>query len=197
MMPELEHLAALLESHNLSRLEYEQGDMRVVMERSPEPDSRQAAWRTGAAGGACAAAPAPAEGTAALAAPDAAAALTPAPAPDADPAASNLLTVSAPLVGIVYRSREPGAPPLVECGQRVAKGDVLCLIEAMKLFNEITAPSAGTVETILFEDGALAEYGAALVTLRPEPQGAPPSTPAPPPTSAPAPTAPLAPTPLG
>ncbi|MDR1014929.1 MAG: hypothetical protein LBL86_08155 [Coriobacteriales bacterium] len=175
--------------------------MRVVMERNPTAGNRQAASGAGAAGGDVASAVAAAGGAAGTASPGSTASAAPGITSDAHLAAADLLTVSAPLVGIVYRSREPDGVPFVECGQRVAKGDVLCLIEAMKLFNEITAPTAGTVDSILFEDGMLAEYGAALVTLRPDPSGGPgsaagtagtgtPTTP-----SSPASTTPLAPAP--
>ncbi|MDR1117445.1 MAG: hypothetical protein LBL09_04280 [Oscillospiraceae bacterium] len=77
----------------------------------------------------------------------------------------NIITVVSPIVGSVYRSREPGQEPLVSAGKKVLAGDVLGLIEAMKMFNEIKAPCAGTVSDILFEDGDLAEFGAVLFKI--------------------------------
>ncbi|MDR0838114.1 MAG: acetyl-CoA carboxylase, biotin carboxyl carrier protein [Oscillospiraceae bacterium] len=73
--------------------------------------------------------------------------------------------VTAPLVGIVYGSREPGAEPLAAVGQSVKKGDTVCVIEAMKMFCEVSAPCDGTVLAVLFENGALAEFGATLLTI--------------------------------
>ncbi|MDR0347391.1 MAG: hypothetical protein LBH56_03355 [Coriobacteriales bacterium] len=173
MTPDLEQLASLLNAHDLSRLEYAQGDLRVVMERQTlrlsgtQLDTRLGAMPPGAPTGApagepCATGEQPSSSTPYRpAANPNSAAVSPA-------ATTSLITVTTPLVGVAYRSREPGAPPLVECGQRVVEGEVLCLIEAMKLFNEITAPAAGVVEAILFQDGCLAEYGAPLITLVPD-----------------------------
>jgi pyruvate/2-oxoglutarate dehydrogenase complex dihydrolipoamide acyltransferase (E2) component len=70
-------------------------------------------------------------------------------------------------VGIAYRARGPKEAPLVEVGQKVQAGDPVCLIEAMKMFNEVTAPTSGIVSAIDFENGALVEYGAPLVTITP------------------------------
>ncbi|NLB29784.1 MAG: acetyl-CoA carboxylase biotin carboxyl carrier protein [Clostridiales bacterium] len=74
-------------------------------------------------------------------------------------------TVTSPLVGITYRSREPGAPPLAEVGGAVKKGDAVCIIEAMKMFSDVPAPCDGTVLEILFNDGELAEFGAPLLVI--------------------------------
>lgn len=108
--------------------------------------------------------------TAATAAGAAGAAATAAGAP-ASPADANpqeppvKQQVMAPLVGIAYRSAEPGTPPLVSVGDTVQEGDVLCLIEAMKMFNEIKAPCSGTVSGIHFTDADLVEHGALLFSL--------------------------------
>ncbi|MDR3149061.1 MAG: hypothetical protein LBT88_03450 [Oscillospiraceae bacterium] len=83
----------------------------------------------------------------------------------------NLVSVTAPVVGTVYRAREPGNPPLVSVGDAVNQGDALCIIEAMKVFSEITAPCAGKVVEIAFSDGALAEFGAKLVVIEPAETG--------------------------
>jgi acetyl-CoA carboxylase biotin carboxyl carrier protein len=178
MTPELEHLAALLESHQLTRLEYEQGDTRVVMERMPAlppgtggatPGSTPLATPLAAGMPNTATAPAgTSAGTSAGAfASVFAGSAASAQGPQGSGAEAPTLTISAPLVGIAYRAPNPGATPFVECGQQVAEGDMLCLIEAMKLFNEIVAPSAGVVSAILFEDSTLVEHGAPLVTITP------------------------------
>lgn len=73
--------------------------------------------------------------------------------------------VVAPLVGSVYRAREPGGDPIVSVGDKVKTGDVLCIIEAMKMLSEVTAPCDGVVLGISFTDGELVEYGASLLTI--------------------------------
>jgi len=89
------------------------------------------------------------------------------PAPDAGPAdyASHPGVVKSPMVGTAYRSPEPGAAPFVEIGSRVAQGQTLLIIEAMKTMNHIPAPRAGTVTQILFENGQPVEYGEPLVVV--------------------------------
>ena len=75
--------------------------------------------------------------------------------------------VKAPLVGTVYRSPEPGAPPFINEGDTVKKGDTLLIIEAMKTMNPVRAPSGGTITSILVTDGAPIEYGEQLVIMTP------------------------------
>ena len=74
-------------------------------------------------------------------------------------------TINAPLVGTFYRAPGPGEKPFVEVGQQVKKGDVVGIIEAMKLMNEITATEDGVVEEIVVEDGSLVEYNEVLIRL--------------------------------
>lgn len=74
-------------------------------------------------------------------------------------------TVTSPMVGTAYRSPEPGAPPFVEVGARVAAGQTLLIIEAMKTMNQIPSPRAGTVIAILVEDGQPVEYGEPLAVI--------------------------------
>jgi acetyl-CoA carboxylase biotin carboxyl carrier protein len=73
--------------------------------------------------------------------------------------------VKSPMVGTFYRSSSPGAKPFVEVGQAVKPGDTLCIIEAMKLLNEIEAEVAGTVKEILVENGQAVEYGQPLFVI--------------------------------
>lgn len=73
--------------------------------------------------------------------------------------------VTSPMVGVAYLGPEPGAPPFVKVGDTVAQGATLLLIEAMKTFNQIKAPRAGTVTRILVESGAPVEYGEPLVII--------------------------------
>ena len=78
-----------------------------------------------------------------------------------------LVSVTSPMVGTFYRRPAPDQPAFVEVGQHVEAGDTLCLIEAMKLFNEIVAEEAGVVRTIALEDAAPAEFGQLLFLLEP------------------------------
>jgi acetyl-CoA carboxylase biotin carboxyl carrier protein len=84
----------------------------------------------------------------------------------ARPTASN--AVKAPMVGTFYRSPSPDAPPFVEVGTEVEKGDPICIIEVMKLFTTIHAEWSGTVEEIGAENGTLVEYGQMLFVIAPE-----------------------------
>jgi len=86
------------------------------------------------------------------------------PATAADPA-KHPGAVKSPMVGTAYRASQPGAAPFVEVGTRVAQGDTLLIIEAMKTMNQIPAPKAGTVTTVLVENGQPVEYGEPLVII--------------------------------
>jgi acetyl-CoA carboxylase biotin carboxyl carrier protein len=97
-----------------------------------------------------------------------AAAAAPGGAPPAEPPAPaepEGHTVKSPMVGTFYRSPSPGAKSFVEVGQSVAAGDTLCIIEAMKLLNEIEADVGGTVKAVLVENGQPVEYGQPLFVI--------------------------------
>lgn len=83
-------------------------------------------------------------------------------------APSGLHPIKSPIVGTFYRAPSPDADPFVEVGSKVKKGDVLCIIEAMKLMNEIESDIDGTVEKIMVENGQPVEYGQVLFLIRPE-----------------------------
>ncbi|MDR1064256.1 MAG: acetyl-CoA carboxylase biotin carboxyl carrier protein [Azoarcus sp.] len=104
-----------------------------------------------------------------LYAPPPVAALPPAaPAPADTPKAATLPeghVMKSPMVGTFYRATAPGAAPLVEVGQSVAVGDRLCIIEAMKLMNEIEADAAGTIKAVLAENGQPVEFGQPLFVI--------------------------------
>jgi acetyl-CoA carboxylase biotin carboxyl carrier protein len=87
------------------------------------------------------------------------------PGGTAPPAAAPGHTLKSPMVGTFYRAPSPGAPSFVEVGQQVAKGQTLCIIEAMKLLNEIESDAAGTVKAILVENGQPVEYGQPLFLI--------------------------------
>ncbi len=74
-------------------------------------------------------------------------------------------TVKSPMVGTAYRSAQPGTPPFVDIGTKVAAGDPVLIIEAMKTMNQIPAPKSGTVVAMLVEDGQPVEFGEALMVI--------------------------------
>jgi acetyl-CoA carboxylase biotin carboxyl carrier protein len=88
-----------------------------------------------------------------------------APAPSA-PAEENLHIIKSPIVGTFYGSPSPGAAPFVSAGERVEKGQVICIVEAMKLMNEIEADAAGEIVKILVTNGQPVEYGQPLFSVR-------------------------------
>ena len=93
--------------------------------------------------------------------------LAPVAAPTAEPAPAvpEGHTVKSPMVGTFYRSASPGAAAFVEIGDTVAQGDTLCIVEAMKLVNEIEADAAGTIKAILVENGQAVEFGQPLFVI--------------------------------
>jgi len=104
----------------------------------------------------------------AVAAPVAMAAAAPAPAAAeavAAPAAPAGHTVKSPMVGTFYRSSSPGGAPFVQIGSVVKEGDTLCIVEAMKILNEIESDKAGTVTQILCENGQAVEYGQQMFVI--------------------------------
>lgn len=88
-----------------------------------------------------------------------------APAPAAAPEAPKGHHVKSPMVGTFYRASAPGAKPFVEVGQQVKQGETICIIEAMKILNEIEADKGGTVTQILCENGQAVEYGQPLFVI--------------------------------
>lgn len=107
------------------------------------------------------------------AAPTIASAEQPVIAPQAAPAAvppaeaSGAVSVRAPLVGIYYAAASPGSGPFVHVGDRVAKGQTLCIVEAMKTMNELTSPADGTVTAVLAKDGDVISFDQLLFEVTP------------------------------
>jgi acetyl-CoA carboxylase biotin carboxyl carrier protein len=152
-LDQLKQILDLVREHELSELEIEHEGLRLKVRKDaggglvvhPPP-------------GATAAAPAPAPRAAAPAIPVAAV-----PEGDAD---VELAVVKSPIVGTFYRSPEPGAQPFVEVGAAVKKGQVLCIVEAMKLMNEIESEYDGEVTNIYVESGQPVQYGERLFAIR-------------------------------
>ena len=87
--------------------------------------------------------------------------------PKADAATDNLLTIKSPMIGTFYRSSAPGKPAFVEIGDDVTTGKVVCIIEAMKLFNEIESEVKGRIVKVLVEDASPVEYDQPLFLVEP------------------------------
>jgi acetyl-CoA carboxylase biotin carboxyl carrier protein len=149
----IKKLIELLEESDIGELEIKEGEESVRISRNNQNIQYVSSSPSYAA-------PAPA---AAAAAPEAA----PSAAKEEAPAASGPSghVVSSPMVGTFYRSPSPGSPPFVEVGQHVKKGDAICIVEAMKMMNQIEADKAGVIEAILVEDGEPVEFDQPLVTI--------------------------------
>jgi acetyl-CoA carboxylase biotin carboxyl carrier protein len=91
---------------------------------------------------------------------------TPAPPPAAAASRNDLQAITAPMVGTFYRSPAPGEPPFVELGTRIKPGQTVCILEAMKLMNELEADVSGEVVEILVESGTPVEFGQVLMRIR-------------------------------
>jgi acetyl-CoA carboxylase biotin carboxyl carrier protein len=145
----LKTLIELVESSGITELEVTEGEEKVRIAKAPPAGPMQHAYMV-----APQSTPAAAPATSMPAAP-----VTTAPA---EPAGT---PIKAPMVGTFYRSGAPGAKPFVEVGSQVKEGDVLCIIEAMKLMNEIIAEQAGTITQAPVENGQPVEYGQTLFII--------------------------------
>ena len=162
----------LLERSNVEYLEVEVGGTRIVADRTGTTTRARGAGAgatpLAAAGPAPAAAPAP---PLPPTAPPAPAPPAPAPAPPspaaAAPVAADLVTVTAPMLGVFFRAPQPGAPNFVEVGSRIEEGATLGLVEVMKMYNGVAAPTAGEVVEVLVANEEFVEYGQPLFRLRP------------------------------
>jgi acetyl-CoA carboxylase biotin carboxyl carrier protein len=141
----IRNLAALLSETGLSEIEVERDGARVRVARQI---GGTAAANVAASGPIAAATPA-----------------TSPPARETAPQAAHPGTVRSPMVGTAYRSAEPGSRPFVETGDTVKVGDTLLIVEAMKTMNQIPAPKAGKVITIMVEDGQPVEYDEPLLII--------------------------------
>ena len=145
----LKTLIELVESSGIAELEISEGEERVRITRSLPPGTP----------------PATPQGPQMVAPAAALNSSQSASGPVAAQAESEGHVVKSPMVGTFSRSASPGAKPFVEIGDEVQVGDPLCIIEAMKLMNEIEADRAGVVKAILIENGQPVEYGQALVVI--------------------------------
>ena len=155
-LDEIRKILDLVREHELSEFEIEHDGLRLKIRK----DGHGGHVVTHAAPAAPAVA-APAAAAAPVAAPGSAGALVADPADEIE-----LAVVKSPIVGTFYRSSEPGSAAFVEIGSSVKKGDVLCIIEAMKLMNEIDSEYDGEVVNIYVENGQPVQYGERLFAMR-------------------------------
>ena len=156
----LKTLIDLVSESGISELEITEGDGKVKIVKNPPPVAHYA-MPAAAPAGYAPAAQAPAVGApAAGAAPP-----SQSPVGPVAPAAPAGHVVKSPMVGTFYRAAQPGADPFVSVGSVVKEGDTICLIEAMKLLNEIEADKSGTIKAVLVENGQPVEYGQPLFVI--------------------------------
>ena len=147
----------------LTRIKLEEPDLTLELEREGASAAQPPAWPAFPPAMPAAWPAAPAAPAAAPAAP-AAVAEPAAPAAPA-PVASGATEVCAPMVGVFYVAPSPGAEPFVHVGSKVKKGETLCILEAMKLMNEVVAECDGEIAEICANDGDLVEYGRVLFRI--------------------------------
>jgi acetyl-CoA carboxylase biotin carboxyl carrier protein len=147
----LKKLIDLVEGSGIAELEITEGEEKVRISRTGSPHAPVNAIVTPAVALPAAAAPAPAAATPVNGEPGA--------------AQSGGHVLKSPMVGTFYRAPTPGAKAFVEVGQTVNEGDAVCIIEAMKLLNEIEADRSGVIKAILVENGQPVEYGHALMVI--------------------------------
>jgi len=157
-LKQIHELIKIINKSNIGEISIEDKDGKVTIKQKEEQIITQAAapvhqvYHT--------APPPPAHAPAA----HAAAASAPAPAPAQD----NLITIKSPMIGTFYRRSSPDKPVLADVGQSVAPGKVLCIIEAMKLFNEIESEVSGTIVKVLVEDASPVEFDQPLFLVEPK-----------------------------
>ncbi|NTU90680.1 MAG: acetyl-CoA carboxylase biotin carboxyl carrier protein [Chlorobiaceae bacterium] len=151
-LKEIQHLVEIINASNLDEVIIKEGESEITLRRT---SSKAVAV--------CQPAPvAPAVQPVQIPAAPAQPAAAPAAAP-----ASDLLEIRSPIVGTFYRAPSPDSPAFVNSGDKIKSGDVLCIIEAMKLMNEIEAEVSGTIVDILVENGQPVEYNQVLFRVKP------------------------------
>jgi acetyl-CoA carboxylase biotin carboxyl carrier protein len=153
-LDEIKKLLDLMRENDLAEFELEQDGVKLRLRKHTGPQ-----WSGSVSG--------PAPGYAPPVAPPPPAGPPGPPALTATSEDVDLAIIKSPIVGTFYRSSEPGAKPFAEVGQMVKKGEVLCIIEAMKLMNEINAECDGEVVKVYVENGQAVHYGERLFAIRP------------------------------
>jgi acetyl-CoA carboxylase biotin carboxyl carrier protein len=155
-LKELKEILQLLDEKEIAEFELEEEGMKLRIRKASPSGATPAPALVPVAPPVAAAAPAPVATPAAVPAP-------PPPAPEPDP---GLVVVKSPIVGTFYRTPDPNSPPFVSVGDKVRPGQVMCIIEAMKLMNEIEAELAGEIVTIHHESGQPVQFGDPLFSIR-------------------------------
>ena len=153
---QLHKLLALLGDSDIQELKLEGDDFRLEVRRNLPGVAPQVVQ-----------VPAVAQPAATAAAPAPLAAAPSAPPPAAPAVRSDLLEITAPMVATFYRAPAPGEAPFVEVGTRISSGQTVCILEAMKLMNELEAEVSGEVVEILVENGTPVEFGQVLMRVKP------------------------------
>jgi acetyl-CoA carboxylase biotin carboxyl carrier protein len=154
---QIQELVKLINKTNIGEITIEEEGVKVTIKQKKDPVQHIYA------GSAAPSAPAPAAAPAASA-PVAAAPAAPAAAPKAD---SKLVTIKSPMIGTFYRQAGPGKPVFANVGDEVTPGKVVCIIEAMKLFNEIESEVSGKIVKVLVDDASPVEYDQPLFLVDP------------------------------
>ncbi len=158
---QIQELIKIINKSNISELNIEEGDFKIVIKQA-QPETQYVAVQPAMQQMMPQAMPqtAPQQQSAP-------AATTPQAAPAAAPANDKLITVKSPMIGTFYRSAGPDKPAFVNVGDEVKTGDVLCIVEAMKLFNEIESEVSGTIVKVLVDDASPIEYDQPLFLVEP------------------------------
>ena len=169
---EIQDLIKLINKTNLSEFKLKDGEFEMTIrtdeyhKMKPAPATQQVISVPTAMPPAYAPT-APATPAAPVIANEAPASATPAPAAKEEAAANNYIEVKSPIVGTFYRSSSPEKPNYVKVGDSIEVGDVVCIVEAMKLFNEIESEISGTIVKVLLEDSSPVEYDQPLFLVDP------------------------------
>lgn len=155
---QIQELIKMVNKSNIGELTIEQKDFRVTIRQKEDHVTQVVSAAPVQAAPVAVAAPQPA----AAPAPAAPASAAPAAAP-----ASNLVTIKSPMIGTFYRKASPDKPNFVEVGSDVTQGSVVCIIEAMKLFNEIESEISGKIVKVLVDDASPVEYDQPLFLVEP------------------------------
>jgi acetyl-CoA carboxylase biotin carboxyl carrier protein len=166
-LDEIKQLIEFIKGHDLSEFELEQDGVKIRIKSGSNHNHVVAMPHLPAAMPMMAVAPAMAPASNPSPASPASAAPATSPASPAADEGGELAIVKSPIVGTFYRSAEPGAKPFVSVGDTVRKGQVLCIIEAMKLMNEIDSEYDGEVTSIYIENGQPVQYGERLFAIKP------------------------------
>ncbi|WP_193213735.1 acetyl-CoA carboxylase biotin carboxyl carrier protein [Luteolibacter marinus] len=153
-LKEIRKIVELMNEHDLTLFDMSKEGFHLKLRKGPDLDSMR---------GLLASMPAPAAAYAAPAAAPAPAAAASAPA---SPAGEEGVAITSPMVGTFYRKPGPDSPEFVNVGDVVSEGQVVCIIEAMKVMNEIKAEKSGTITSILVDDGTPVQFGDALFRIK-------------------------------